>query len=42
MLKTSLEMFKDGFVGGVAKCSFHNEPMKNWKFYQQQFDDILL
>ncbi len=24
MLKTSVEMFKDGFVGGVAKCFFHN------------------
>ncbi len=35
MLKTSLEMFKDGFDSNVAKCFFHNEPMKTQKFYQQ-------
>ncbi len=35
MLKTFLEMFKDGFVSDVAKCFFRNQPMKSRKFYQQ-------
>ncbi len=30
MLKTYLEMFEDGFVGGVAKCFLPDYVVEEW------------